>query len=33
MDETQRKPPVEICLASNNLLYVMEKLVKTGVSC
>ncbi|VDP38606.1 unnamed protein product [Schistosoma mattheei] len=30
MDETQRKPPVEICLASNNLLYVMEKLVKTG---
>ncbi|CAH8446737.1 unnamed protein product, partial [Schistosoma turkestanicum] len=30
VDETQRKPPVEICLASNNLLYVIEKLVKTG---
>ncbi|CAH8461754.1 unnamed protein product [Schistosoma rodhaini] len=30
IDETQKKPPVEICLASNNLLYVMEKLVKTG---
>ncbi|KAH8851801.1 5'-AMP-activated protein kinase subunit gamma-3 [Schistosoma japonicum] len=29
-DETHKKPPVEICLASNNLLYVIEKLVKTG---
>ncbi|CAH8833639.1 unnamed protein product [Trichobilharzia szidati] len=27
---SQSKPPVEVCLVSNNLLYVMEKLVKTG---